>query len=76
MTKLTTPKPRGGVREGAGRKAEAGRAAFAMVGANLDPETIAIARLIGHGNLSRGLREAVAIAARQLGLRQIKGPTP
>lgn len=46
----------GGAREGAGRHATGAR----QVGVTLDPATVMRAREIGGGNVSEGLRRAVA----------------
>lgn len=54
--------PRGGIREGQGRKAQDGVVDTVRVNVSLDLPTITKAREIGQGNLSAGIRAAVAQA--------------
>jgi len=57
--------PRGGVREGQGRKAPDGVVDTMRVNVSLDQATIDNARDIGDGNLSAGIRIAVAKASKK-----------
>ena len=57
---MTKPK-RGGVRAGAGRTAQDGAQSLKKRTVMLDSQTVEKARLICPGNLSEGLRRAVAM---------------
>lgn len=57
--------PRGGIRKGQGRKAPDGVVDTVRVNVSLDPATIEKARDIGDGNLSAGIRIAVAKAPKK-----------
>ena len=57
--------PRGGIREGQGRKAQDGVVDTVRVNVSLDQATIDQARDIGDGNLSAGIRIAVAKASKK-----------
>lgn len=57
--------PRGGRRENQGRKAQDGAVDTVRVNVTLDQSTIDNAREIGDGNLSAGIRIAVAKASKK-----------
>lgn len=58
--KLAATGAHGGPRKGSGRIATGSK----QIGVTLDPGTVEKARLIGEGNVSEGLRRAVAAFAR------------
>lgn len=66
------PKNRhGGARPGSGRKTKDGRKGMIRISVSLDSETMAFCREIGQGDISAGIRIAVAMANPE-GLRSLK----
>lgn len=59
-------KKRGGPRPGSGRKTQDGAKGLTRHMVTLDPETTAMMRLIGEGQLSLGIRRAAILVREQV----------